>query len=86
MPRMNQTGPQGQGPMTGRRMGRCADVAEDVKQPDLANQPVGENDQIPLGWGRRFGAGIRNCFGRGRCGRNSQPFNQGRGLGRGRRG
>ncbi len=33
MPNMNGRGPQGQGPMTGRRMGRCANKGADSKKP-----------------------------------------------------
>jgi hypothetical protein len=35
MPRFDQTGPMGQGSMTGRRMGRCTNNGANVK-----NQPT----------------------------------------------
>ena len=63
MPGFNQTGPMGQGSMTGRRMGRCTNLGANPKNQasktteiSIANIP--ENIQ-----GRGFG------FGRGRGGR-----------------
>ena len=69
MPGFNQTGPTGQGPMTGRRMGRCNASGANQKNQ---NTPPSENSkdnppENPAGSG--FG------FGHGRCGR-------GRGMGR----
>lgn len=63
MPGFNQTGPSGQGPMTGRRLGRCTNFGASVKNQasepnDNANENVPDNMQ-----GRGFG------FGRGRGGR-----------------
>ena len=54
MPRGNKTGPQGQGPMTGRGAGFCAGY--DV--------PGYANDAVP-GCGGRFGAGYHRGNGRG---------------------
>lgn len=34
MPRFNKQGPMGQGPMTGRRMGSCAETAAQQAQTD----------------------------------------------------
>ncbi len=54
MPRLDKTGPQGQGPMTGRGLGNC----EDGKGLN--------NSRIGLGWGRgnRCGCGCGGLFGR----------------------
>lgn len=69
MPGFNQRGPMGQGPMTGRRMGRCANLDTNPKNQvtesnENANENVPENVQ-----GRGFG------FGRGR---GRQGFGMGR--------
>ena len=78
MPNMNGTGPQGQGPMTGRRMGRCANKGADTKKPaDAAsdNQNENTNENLPgrgpgsgsgragTGRGRGKGMGRQNRFG-----------------------
>ena len=63
MPGFNQTGPMGQGPMTGRRMGRCTNFGANLKnQADETTEKTNEN--LPENFqGRGFG------FGRGRGGR-----------------
>lgn len=69
MPGLNQTGPMGQGPMTGRRMGRCTNFGASFRNSDGAKENT--NGNLPEDfYGRGFG------YGRGRCGR---------GLGMGRR-
>ena len=69
MPGFNQTGPMGQGPMTGRKMGRCANGGENLKNDtDNLNENVNEN--MPENFqGRGFGFGQgrgRRGFGMGR--------------------
>lgn len=54
MPRGDKTGPEGFGPMTGRRMGSC-----------VGNSNPNVNNRVGLGFGR----GLRNVFGRGFNGR-----------------
>lgn len=71
MPGFNQTGPIGQGPMTGRRMGRCSNLGttpqnQTTESKDNAIENSPDNFQ-----GRGFG------FGRGR-GRGGQGFGMGR--------
>ena len=65
MPGFDQRGPAGQGPMTGRKMGRCTNFAA-----TKGNQPSGENlneGNLPESNGRGFGFGRRpRGFGRGR--------------------
>jgi hypothetical protein len=65
MPRFDQKGPAGQGPMTGRKMGRCTNFAA-AKE----SQPAGENvneENLPENSGRGFGFGRRpRGFGRSR--------------------
>lgn len=71
MPGFNQTGPMGQGAMTGRRMGSCANSGANSK-----NQTTESKDNVNpnkpedfqgrgLGLGRGRGRG-RNGFGMGR--------------------
>jgi len=73
MPALNHKGPVGQGPMTGRRMGRCTNFGANPKKQtggenenpaeDLtANTAVAESD---FGRGGGFGFG-RRCGGAGR--------------------
>ncbi|MFP4557070.1 MAG: DUF5320 domain-containing protein [Bacteroidales bacterium] len=60
MPGFDQTGPVGQGSMTGRRMGRCTNYGAATK-----DQPMGEgpNANFPENFRRGFG---RRPMGRGR--------------------
>lgn len=65
MPRFDQTGPEGEGSMTGRRMGKCTNfLAKDsTKEADPA---TGAEEIVPgRGLGRRFGLGKRGA-GRGK--------------------
>jgi len=73
MPNLDQTGPGGQGPMTGRRMGRCTNFGAGPKnKADAAGQTPDEN--LPENFqGRGFGFGRGGGRGRG-----------GRGFGMGR--
>lgn len=69
MPGFNQTGPIGQGPMTGRKMGRCTNLRTSLKdQTTESNENANENipDNIQeRGFGFRRGRGGRG-FGMGR--------------------
>ncbi len=63
MPGFNQTGPMGQGPMTGRRMGRCTNLGTNA-QNQTAESKENANESMPENFqGRGFG------FARGRGGR-----------------
>ena len=88
MPNFNQTGPNGQGPMTGRRMGRCTGNVPANENPNRTagarpgtseNVPPAESINQPVGMGmarrRGFGGG-----GGGR-GRGRGGFGPGRGRG-----
>jgi len=62
MPGFNQTGPNGHGSMTGRRMGRCTNFGANLKNQtaetkENANENIPENNQ-----GRGFGLGRQNRF------------------------
>jgi len=70
MPRFNRTGPRGEGPMTGRQMGKCTDYGADRK--GFAEETSVENMNTNEGRGMGRGLGL----GRGRRG-------GGRGMGRG---
>lgn len=80
MPRMDGTGPLGQGPMTGRGLGPCNTNAVDPAQPGA---------QQPGNWFGRFFQGALGGFGLGAwCARRGGGMGagRGRGMGRGRRG
>jgi hypothetical protein len=62
MPRFDGTGPQGNGPKTGRGMGGCSDVDVDGKERQYFNNNA---QQCAKGFGCRFGFGRRN-MGQGR--------------------
>ncbi|GAB4289215.1 MAG: hypothetical protein Kow0068_14840 [Marinilabiliales bacterium] len=69
MPGFNQRGPLGQGPMTGRRLGRCTNFGANLNNQtaetkENTNENLSENFQ-----GRGFGFGRGMGFGRGRGGR-----------------
>ncbi|OPZ25869.1 MAG: hypothetical protein BWZ00_01756 [Bacteroidetes bacterium ADurb.BinA174] len=73
MPRFNQQGPMGEGPMTGRKMGKCTNYGENNSS---AEQQVNENvDRGGRGFGMR---GCRRGF------QDNDGQGQGRGFGRGR--
>ena len=56
MPGLNKTGPNGEGPMTGRKMGTCVE-----------NANAGQQNVPPAGFGLGFGRGLgRGGGGRGR--------------------
>jgi len=65
MPGLNQTGPMGQGPMTGRRMGRCTSYGA-AKNDDSTTQSEYQTGRQPenffgrgFGFGRGGGRGFR---------------------------
>jgi hypothetical protein len=73
MPGLNQAGPMGQGPMTGRRMGRCTNCGANLRnqnntENEDSNKP--DPDQMAVrGWGmggrgrgRGRGIGQQNRF------------------------
>lgn len=68
MPGLDKTGPMGQGPMTGRRLGRCANfgakLKNDVKEKDEDQRNIPDDD-FPGGFGFGRGRGGRG-WGRGR--------------------
>jgi len=72
MPRNDRTGPQGQGPRTGRGLGPCGTRIEGI--PDTEER---------LGFFQRLGRGLGRGFGRLGRGRAAGQ-GRGRGMGRGR--
>lgn len=75
MPRINGTGPEGAGPMTGRRMGRCTNYGANLnnnKETEPEKQTGEQKENIPGGF---FGFG----GGRGRRGRGRGFQNRFRG-------
>jgi hypothetical protein len=77
MPGFNQKGPMGQGPMTGRRMGRCTNFGANPKDQSIPENetPDTTNPDNLAGRGMGLGRGRGNGLGRGRGG-------AGRGMGR----
>jgi len=69
MPGFNQTGPMGQGPMTGRKMGRCTNFGAKQKEQNVPSPEIQgdvQPDQFPgRSWGRGFRIGRRGGKGRG---------------------
>lgn len=64
MPGFNQTGPMGQGPKTGRRMGRCTNFNAQLKDQTVfgnENPDKDLNDNQP-GIGFSRGRGRKNRF------------------------
>lgn len=61
MPRFNQTGPAGQGPMTGQRKGKCTNFgANQAPQVSTQNETAGDNIREDVsvnnfGFGQRRG-------------------------------
>ena len=83
MPGLDKTGPDGQGPMTGRKMGKCTNFGaaskdktkSDTQETDDAKEEQGRRR---FGWGRGIGrAGGGRGWGRG--------WGRGRGGGMGNR-
>lgn len=77
MPGFNQTGPFGQGPMTGRKMGRCTNFGSKLRNNDKADE--GFSNEMDKNISTAQGNGFRHGFGNGR-GRGGR----GKGFGMGR--
>lgn len=77
MPNSDKTGPKGQGPMTGRKRGRCKDTQ--IAQTEKSTEQSAENKEVVYGLGRggkpRGGGGLGKASGGGK--------GQGKGRGRG---
>lgn len=72
MPGFDRTGPEGQGPRTGRKMGKCA-------KPD--EKHTKDETQFGRGIGRGMGRGMGR--GAGRAAGRANRMRGGRGMGRG---
>lgn len=78
MPGFNQKGPMGEGPMTGRKMGKCTDFG--TKNSSSSEETINENFvRGGRGFGMRRGLG----FGQNRAVQDFEET-EGRGLGQGR--
>jgi hypothetical protein len=77
MPGLNQTGPSGQGPKTGRGRGFC-NTGRPICAKEIRNY-AGFGNYADFGQGLGFGRGFRCGFGRGTSGYS------GKGLGRNRK-
>jgi len=74
MPGLNQTGPMGQGSMTGRRMGRCTNFGASARKEETLPD-AGKSENQPENFQER-GLGFRGGIGGGGRGRG-----RGRGMG-----
>ena len=79
MPGFNQEGPMGQGPMTGRKMGRCTNFGAGHRNQTTPENEIIENPTNDFSPGQGAGRGMGRGLGRG-MGRNGG----GRGMGLGR--
>ncbi|MDD2476125.1 MAG: DUF5320 domain-containing protein [Dysgonamonadaceae bacterium] len=89
MPNFNQKGPMGEGPMTGRKMGRCSNYGTARRnQTSQENENI-ENPSNDNFFGRFFGRGrgrgMGNGLGQNRGGRGMGRSGGGDGRGMGRR-
>jgi len=70
MPGFDKTGPEGEGPMTGRRLGRCTGYGAKVRKSSQAENPEDSQENYGRrgfgfgrgGRGRGRGMGFRNRF------------------------
>jgi len=79
---MDQTGPMGQGSMTGRRVGRCTNNGANFSQKQNAESITNAQQKGNFGQGSGMGFGRRN---RGGFGSGFGGGNNGSGFGMGRR-
>lgn len=77
---LNQKGPIGQGPMTGRKLGKCTNFGTGrIKTTENIEQE--ENEALTQGLGRGIGRGLGRGLGMGGRGlglRNQNRFRNGR--------
>jgi hypothetical protein len=73
MPGFDQTGPEGQGSMTGRRMGRCTNYGRNFKKTENTSSPAQNGNPLENFQVRGFGVGLR---------RSGWVTGKGRGRGR----
>lgn len=66
MPGLNQTGPMGQGPMTGRRLGKCTNFGQNAKNVNDAESQTSDRENESTQTLRGLGYGMMNRFGGGR--------------------
>lgn len=72
MPGFNQTGPDGTGPMTGRRMGRCTNYGASIKNQNVVNKETNQENisedihdsDLRFGRGRGWARGRGMGYGR----------------------
>lgn len=75
MSNLNQKGPMGEGPMTGRKMGRCGNFGAGRRYPTTPESENTENEMTENPQEQRLGRGQGQRLGKGR----------GRGMGRGKK-
>ena len=68
MPGFDQTGPEGKGPLTGGRRGKCTTSTSEKKDTSQVTTP-NEKEEVVYGvgrGGRPYGGGRGKCYGGGR--------------------
>jgi len=83
MPNLNRRGPEGEGPMTGRKMGRC-NPDNKGKTNEQIMQERGASNSTNTNQSQRLGEGLGNGLGRGLCKGLGRGLGQGLTGGRGR--
>lgn len=91
MPNLNQKGPMGEGPMTGRKKGRCTNYGagrnnQTTQENENRENPINETSQVQgqglgRGRGQGMGGGMRKGMGNG-PGNGMGQNRGGRGMGR----
>ncbi|HPI36571.1 MAG TPA: DUF5320 domain-containing protein [Ignavibacteriaceae bacterium] len=80
MPGFDKTGPEGQGPMTGRKRGMCREEVKETKEQSSTQSSSEKEVLYGVGrGGRPYGGGRGNCF---VGGRRKRGFGNGRRAGR----
>jgi len=78
MPNLDRTGPNGEGPLTGSRRGRCKGSLNNIKPKEEPEEKIQTPEESNLpGRGRGFGSG--RGLGKGRQGRGGGKRNRFRG-------
>jgi hypothetical protein len=65
MPGLNRRGPNGEGPMTGRKMGRCNPDNKRKTDDEILQSRNGTNQRQGYFFGRELGRGKGQGFGKG---------------------
>ncbi|HNS17863.1 MAG TPA: DUF5320 domain-containing protein [Bacteroidales bacterium] len=76
MPGFDRTGPEGQGPMSGRKMGRCTNYGKGRKKQTTSDDEIKKDEDLPE---NPAGKGLGQGRGKGGRGRGMGRQNRSRG-------